>query len=157
MRDKIMDTKKQGHTGTERRSRSESIEEHLTDERADMLVQFCRIAGVEPWEDQHSAEELKSMLQQFCEILVDYLAAGHFGLYQRFIDGEERREEIRALAEKLYPQISETTQMALDFNDKYESEEHKKLDQSFSDDLSKLGQALAVRIELEDQLLSAIH
>jgi regulator of sigma D len=152
-----MDTKEQTPGGAERRNRNDSIEQHLTDERADMLVQFCRIAGVEPWEDPHSTEELKVMLQQFCEILVDYLAAGHFGLYQRFIDGEERRTEIRALAEKLYPKISETTQMALDFNDKYEDETHEKFDQSFSDDLSKLGQALAVRIELEDQLLSVIH
>jgi len=142
---------------TERRNRADSIESHLTDERADMLVQFCRIAGVEPWEDPHSADELKTMLQEFCEILVDYLAAGHFGLYQRFIDGEERRDGIRKLAEKLYPQISETTQMALDFNDKYESETNKKLDESFSDDLSKLGQALAIRIELEDQLLNVSH
>lgn len=152
-----MDTTEQPHSGTERRNRSESIEQHLTDERADMLVQFCRIAGVEPWEDPHSTEELRVMLQQFCEILVDYLAAGHFGLYQRFIDGEERREDIRTLAEKLYPQISETTQLALDFNDKYEDEAHKEFDQSFSDDLSKLGQALAIRIDLEDQLLSVVH
>ena len=144
-------------SSVERRNRADSIETHLTDERADMLVQFCRIAGVEPWENPHSTEELKSMLQDFCEILVDYLAAGHFGLYQRFIDGEERRDEIRALAEKLYPKISETTQMALDFNDKYETETDKDFDQSFSDDLSKLGQALAIRIELEDQLLSVSH
>ncbi len=152
-----MDATEQPQNGTERRNRSDSIEQHLTDERADMLVQFCQIAGVEPWEDPHSTEELRIMLQHFCEILVDYLAAGHFGLYQRFVDGEERREEIRNLAEKLYPQISETTQMALDFNDKYEDESIKKFDKSFSDDLSKLGQALAVRIELEDQLLNVMH
>ena len=152
-----MDATEQPHDGAERRNRSDSIEQHLTDERADMLVQFCRIAGVEPWEDPHTTKELKVMLQHFCEILVDYLAAGHFGLYQRFIDGEERRGEIRSLAEKLYPQISETTQMALDFNDKYEDEAHKEFDQSFSEDLSKLGQALAVRIELEDQLLNVMH
>lgn len=150
-------TETSSNSGSERRNRSDSIEEHLTDERADMLVQFCRIAGVEPWEDPHSADELQTMLQHFCEILVDYLAAGHFGLYQRFIDGEERRDEIRKLAEKLYPQISETTQMALDFNDKYETKKDKDFDASFSDDLSKLGQALAVRIELEDQLLNITH
>jgi len=150
-------TETSNNNGTERRNRANSIEAHLTDERADMLVQFCRIAGVEPWEDPHSADELQTMLQEFCEILVDYLAAGHFGLYQRFIDGEERRDEIRQLAEKLYPQISETTQMALDFNDKYETKEDKTFDTSFSDDLSKLGQALAIRIELEDQLLNVTH
>ena len=144
-------------SSVERRNRADSIEKHLTDERADMLEQFCRIAGVEPWEDPHSTDELKTMLQEFCEILVDYLAAGHFGLYQRFIDGEERRGGIRELAEKLYPQISETTQMALDFNDKYETKTDDNFDDSFSDDLSKLGQALAVRIELEDQLLNVIH
>jgi len=147
-------TENSSDNSAERRNRANSIEEHLTDERADMLVQFCRIAGVEPWEDPHTTDELQIMLQHFCEILVDYLAAGHFGLYQRFIDGEERRTEIRDLAEKLYPQISETTQMALDFNDKYETQSDKDFDKSFSDDLSKLGQALAVRIELEDQLLN---
>jgi len=152
-----MDATETPNNGTERRNRSDSISKHLTDERADMLVQFCRIAGVEPWEDPHSKDELKAMLQPFCEILVDYLAAGHFGLYQRFIDGEERRDGIRQLAEKLYPQISETTQMALDFNDKYEAKENGAFDASFSDDLSKLGQALAIRIELEDQLLSVAH
>jgi len=150
-------TETPGNGSVERRNRANSIEEHLTDERADMLVQFCRIAGVEPWEDTHSADELQTMLQHFCEILVDYLAAGHFGLYQRFIDGEERRDDIRQLAEKLYPQISETTQMALDFNDKYETKSSSDLDQSFSDDLSKLGQALAIRIELEDKLLNISH
>lgn len=152
-----MDTTEQPQGNSERRNRSDSIEQHLTDERADMLIQFCRIAGVEPWEDPHTTEELKEMLQRFCEILVDYLAAGHFGLYQRFVDGEERRGEIRKLAEKLYPQISETTQMALDFNDKYEDKAHKEFDKSFSDDLSKLGQALAIRIDLEDQLLNVLH
>ena len=152
-----MDAEEQHNKNTERRNRSNSIQQHLTDERADMLVQFCRIAGVEPWEDAHTSDEMLQMLQQFCEILVDYLAAGHFGLYQRIIDGKERREGIRKLAEKLYPQISETTQMALDFNDKYEEDARKSLDKSFSEDLSKLGQALAVRIELEDQLLSVMR
>jgi len=150
-------TENSGGSNTERRNRANSIETHLTDERADMLVQFCRIAGVEPWEDPHTTDELTTMLQEFCEILVDYLAAGHFGLYQRFIDGEERRDDLRSLAEKLYPRISETTQMALDFNDKYEAKMDKKFDESFSNDLSKLGQALAVRIELEDQLLDVSH
>jgi len=152
-----MDANKQTHGGEDRRNRTQNIVEHLTDERADMLVQFCKIAGVDPWEEQHSPEEVHTLLQEFCEILVDYLAAGHFGLYQRCIDGEERREEIRNLAEQLYPRIAETTQIALDFNDKYESDKANELKPAFSDDLSVLGQALAVRIELEDKLLKVIH
>jgi len=152
-----MDASNESHNGSERRMRTSNIVEHLTDERADMLVQFCRIAGVDPWEEDHSAEEVHALLQDFCEILVDYLAAGHFSLYQRCIDGQERREDIRTLAEQLYPRIAKTTQIALDFNDKYESNKTNELKPAFSDDLSQLGQALAIRIELEDKLLNIIH
>lgn len=141
----------------ERRTRSRSIVDQLEAERAEVLVNFCRVAGIEPYENPSQKADLEECLRDFCQIMVDYLAAGHFGLYQRILDGHERRQGIRKLAEELYPQIAKTTQFALDFNDKYEHETEDAFNDEFSDDLSKLGQALATRIELEDRLFQAIN
>jgi len=141
----------------ERRVSSKTVCQQLTDERSDMLINFCRVAGVDPFDEPHKGDELEDLLQNFCRIMVDYLATGHFGLYQRILDGTERREEISTVAQQLYPEISDTTATAMAFNDKYETNTDHTLDQSFSNDLSTLGQALATRIELEDQLLKMIN
>jgi regulator of sigma D len=141
----------------ERRTRSRTIIEHLEAERAEVLANFCRLAGIEPYETPSQKANLEECLRDFCQLMVDYLAAGHFGLYQRFIDGQERRQDICKLAEELYPQIAKTTQFALDFNDKYEHETEDAFNEEFSEDLSRLGQTLATRIELEDRLLQAMN
>ena len=141
----------------ERRTRSNNLIDQLKTERAEVLVNFCRVAGIESYKNPGQQASPEECLRDFCQIMVDYLAAGHFGLYQRFIDGQERRLEICKLAEKLYPQIAKTTQFALDFNDKYEHETEDAFNDDFSEDLSKLGQSLATRIELEDRLLQAIN
>ena len=140
----------------ERRTRSKTVCQQLTDERAEMLINFCRVAGVDPFDEPHQEEELEELLQNFCRIMVDYLATGHFGLYQRILDGSERRGEISTVAEQLYPGISDTTTTAMAFNDKYETNTEHQLDGAFAEDLSTLGQALATRIELEDQLLKML-
>jgi regulator of sigma D len=146
-----------GTGGAERRVENRSIKDKLTSERADVLVAFCRLAGVDPYDDPDNQPEFEERLQSFCQILVDYLAAGHFGLYQRIIEGKERRKEISELAEKLYQGIAETTEHALDFNDKYDSAHHHDINNDFNNDLSALGESLATRIELEDNILSALR
>jgi len=46
--------------------------------------------------------------------------------------------------------------MALDFNDKYDCEDHCTVLDTLSRDLSRLGEEIAQRIELEDKLLTAM-
>ncbi|MDT8403852.1 sigma D regulator [Sulfuriflexus sp.] len=140
----------------ERRTRSNNLIDQLKTERAEVLVNFCRVAGIESYKNPGQQTDPEECLRDFCQIMVDYLAAGHFGLYQRVVDGNERRQEISELAAELYPEIAKTTQFALDFNDKYEHETEDAFDESFSEDLSRLGEALATRIELEDRLLQAL-
>jgi regulator of sigma D len=53
----------------------------------------------------------------------------------------------------LYPQIASSTEVALDFNDKYDCGDHCEITPSFADDLSLLGETIASRIELEDRLI----
>lgn len=145
-------------TGTdrrERRSASYDVIKHLTEERVEMLALFCRVAGINNF-DNGTAQSSQETLQQFCQILVDYIASGHFGLYERIVNGQERRNNVAKLAEKLYPRIAETTQVAVDFNDKYDCEDYCDMSDSLESDLSFLGEELATRIELEDQLIQAI-
>ena len=87
---------------------------------------------------------------------MDYIAAGHFGLYERISSGKERRQGVNSLAEELYPRIAETTDIAVAFNDKYDCGDDGKIGPNLGKDLSRLGEELALRAELEDQLLNAM-
>ena len=88
--------------------------------------------------------------------MIDYISLGHFGIYQRIIDGRERRRKVIEVAEIIYPRIAEATSVAVDFNDKYEYLSGEPLRLNLAVDLSLLGEELARRIELEDQLISTM-
>ncbi len=137
----------------ERRSHSSDLVAKLINERTEMLATFCRLAGIEPYTADKPVQKL---LQEFCQILVDYVAAGHFALYERIVEGKERRKEVSDLAAQIYSRIADTTDSALDFNDKYDCEDHCTMLDELGTDLSQLGEELAVRIELEDKLLNAM-
>jgi len=141
----------------ERRSGTKKLIQTLTAERAEMLALYCRVAGLEPFNDEKDKQTVQVLLQKFCQVLVDYIAAGHFSLYERIVNGKERRKEVAALAERLYPTIAETTNAAMDFNDKYDCEDHCEITGKFGEDLSRLGEVLATRIEAEDQLLKVLY
>ena len=136
---------------SERRSGTRALIDKMLSERQRMLVLFERCAGVEPYADETPNDEL---LQEFSQILVDYIASGHFGLYERISEGKERRRGIVELAEQLYPRIANTTQVAVEFNDIYEKSNGRAIEGDLLNMLSKLGEELAVRIDLEDQLIS---
>ena len=135
----------------DRRSGTRSLIDNMLSERQRMLVLFERLAGVAPYADEMPDDKL---LREFSQILVDYIASGHFGLYERISEGKERRRGVVELAEELYPRIANTTQVAVEFNDVYEKMNGESMDGELNNMLSKLGEELAVRIELEDQLIT---
>jgi regulator of sigma D len=146
---------------TERRRGSQDMASKLIAERTEMLATYCRLAGVDPFNADKPVQKpadkpVQKLLQEFCQILVDYVAAGHFALYERIVEGKERRRTVSDLAAEIYPRIAKTTDVALDFNDKYDCEDHCTALDSLSADLSRLGEELAVRIDLEDRLLALI-
>ena len=140
-------------TTEERRGRSQQLIDKLIAERTQMLVLFCRLAGVDPYTP---GKPVQGLLQEFCQILVDYIAAGHFALYERIVEGTERRRDVVDLANRLYPRIADSTDVALDFNDKYDCEDHCTALEHLPTDMSRLGEELATRIELEDQLIQGL-
>lgn len=127
--------------------------EKLLAERQSLLVMYCELAGMETKPDRDGEDEL---LQRFCELLVDYSAFAHFEIYERIIDGRERRGKVVDAARKAYPRIAEASQVAVDFNDKYDAKAHALDLEGLHSDLNQLGEDLAVRIEMEDKIIEAL-
>ena len=140
-------------TQFKKREQTSHLIEELLEERAQVWKLYCSVAKVESYQSNKSIED---QVQKFCQMLVDYISLGHFGVYQRIIDGSERRRTIIEAAERLYPKITQTTEVALSFNDKYQTLTPAKIVNQLQDDLSVLGDQLATRIELEDELISTM-
>lgn len=137
------------------RTGSQELVRKLTEERNELLSLYCRVAGVEPFSNPGKSD-VGALMQEFRQVMVDYLAAGHFGLYERIVNGTERRREVNELAKQLYPSIAQTTDIAMAFHDKYDADDLSGASDDFERDLSRLGEALATRIEMEDRLLHAL-
>ena len=123
------------------------------EERQAMLVQYCALSGLDQnLSDLQRGEKLRS----FCQILVDYVSAGHFEVYDQLIKEGREFDDAEALQEagKLYDTIDTTTEKLLDFNDKYLETDDVS---SLTADLSQLGEALEVRFSTEDRLISVLH
>jgi len=125
----------------------------MLDERRELLAQLLKMSELtHHGQDQPNA----GLLEEFCGLVVDYIASGHFGLYQRIAEGTERRNRVTVMANKLYPKIEKTTQIALDFSEKYKIDGKHDRPDKLQRDLSKVGEALTTRIELEDHLITAM-
>jgi regulator of sigma D len=137
----------------ERRSGTQQMIRNLLAERQEMLVAYCSLAGLEPYRPE---KPVKRQLEEFCQLLMDYTAFGHFELYRRISEGSERRQQVVQVARHVFPKIAEVTESAVAFNDKYDASDHELKLESLSGDLSALGESLAVRLELEDQIVKAL-
>ena len=137
-------------TPMQERSQTNSLIAELLEERKQVWSVYCTVAGIEPQKTDESMEEL---VRSFCQLSVDYISLGHFGVYQRILDGQERRQSIVQAAERIYPLISRATEAVLNFNDKYQKLTPAMILHDLADDLSVVGEHLANRIEWEDELL----
>jgi len=138
----------------DRRGHLRSSVESLLERRQRVLIDYCKLAGETSLSD---SEESMEKIGRFCQALIDYTALGHFVIYQRIIEGKERRGAVKAVAEKVYPRIAVTTDYLVDFNDKYDAQRVSgSTDIDFESELSRLGEVIGERAELEDQLLVAL-
>lgn len=133
--------------------RSNKLIKSMLTERKQLLALLFQLPTIE----KDDASDINAELfEDFCQVLVDYIAAGHFGLYARIAEGQERRKAVSDMAASIYPRIEKTTEVALQFNEKYEGDHAGIQSDGFQTDLSKLGEQITTRIELEDQLIQKI-
>ena len=140
--------------GVDRRQRSRKKLDALVSSRNATLALLTELAGRQPFNPEPSVEKA---LRAFCEALIDYTASAHFQLYRYLSDNRERRQSVISLADELYPRIVETTDQILRFNDKYEGMSLDNSVEFLASDLSSLGECLADRILLEDQVIKAMN
>ena len=135
----------------ERRKQGNLLIDELQKERIQVWALYSNIAELKPF--TVNSEKVPNIINEFAQLMVDYISLGHFGIYQRILDGNERRRKVLSVAEEMYPEYSATTETAVSFNDKYVSSAAISENiESLEHDLSKLGEDLAKRIEIEDKL-----
>ncbi len=122
--------------------------------RQELLVLYCSLSGVEQLRvDERPFFE---KMRHLCQMLVDYVSAGHFEIYEQLQQEAAEFNDDVALhsATALFDAIQKTTEFCLDFNDGID----KFSDiQSLQVALSKLGECLEERFALEDQLIEILH
>lgn len=144
-----MSEQRHSDDGVERRAGSRRLVEELVEARRQVLVRFEQAAGVSPFPAGASPA---GALEQFNQVLTDYVASGHFALYQRIAEGQERRRGISVLAADLYPRIVATTEALMAFSDGLARRGEERVQQ----EMAMVGEQLAIRAGLEDQLLEAM-
>jgi regulator of sigma D len=130
------------------------------EERQQLIVSYCKLAALPPFESNKSEHcfPAQEELESFCQLLMDYLSAGHFEVYDQIVSQcAINGHNSKALAEALYPKIAVSTDLALEFNDKYAEQIHDQQTEELDRDLSELGQALEGRFALEDELIQTLH
>lgn len=141
-------------TAKERWGGVNKIIDRWLEERQEMLVRYCSLSERDKSVDSAAAREEK--LRRLCQILVDYVSAGHFEIYDQLIKEGREFEDEEALkqAGELFNAIDKTTESVLDFNDKYlETDDLSSLDE----DLSALGETLENRFSAEDRMIAVLH
>ncbi|MBY5992151.1 sigma D regulator [Ferrimonas balearica] len=136
---------------------SNKLIDHWLESRRQLLIHYCQLAGLPPYEADTGTLPDEDNIKQFCNLLVDYVSEGHFEVYDQVASACERHgEQSRALAHSLLPKISHSTDSALDFNDKYTNGVNEEVLMELDQDLSHLGQKMEERFELEDRLLETL-
>ena len=135
------------------RPRSRKLIEDMLQERQQMLVLLWELSKLDLSKPDESTRQT---LEDFQEILVDYIAAAHFGLYQRIAEGNERRLPVLDIAREIYPRIARSTDIAVEFTEKYDHPAAGADTAKLAADLSLLAEEVTSRIELEDKLILAM-
>lgn len=125
------------------------------DERKNLLVSYCHMAGLPPFETKRSELPSRDELKDFCGLLVDYVSTGHFEVYDKLLEECELQGKSQ-WAQAIHSRIGESTDLALAFNDRYTDHLDDNTLLRLDKDLSLLGEAMSQRFEAEDKMIAAI-
>ena len=131
--------------------------DHCLNERKQLLVQYCKLAGLPPFKRSAGALPDKQSIESFCELLMDYISTGHFAMYDKITAECAHNNSGQSEAANICSEISNLTDEALSFNDSFAGIDLDQELASFDQNLSNLGQNLELRFELEDKLIQVLH
>lgn len=146
------------HTPEEQWAGVNDLVQRWLADRQELIVLYCSLSGVHAFSPNSSQSTIK--LGKFCNMLVDYVSAGHFEVYEQLIKEAEVFSDTpaKALLDAAMPALKQSTEVALNFNDKFDSiSESPEKHADLKNDLSLLGESLVARFDLEDQLIKEVH
>lgn len=122
--------------------------------RQELLVAFYALAS----ENSYSENDDKqcAQVESLCQQLVDYVSAGHFEIYDQLVREGREFDDISGIktAKEQLNIIDPTTDILLDFNDKYQVADDLS---SLKKDLSVVGEAMETRFSAEDFMINILH
>ena len=126
-------------------------------ERQTLIVLLCAVHGLREIMPKETPIAVK--IQAFCQVMMDYVSAGHFEIYGKLRESAQAHGDAGdALLNQVYPKIDVTTDLALRFNDKYETVEKCGMHiDDLDKELSIIAENLSMRFDLEDLLIAELH
>ena len=126
-------------------------------ERQELIVLYCKVDGLKQFSNQDTPISIR--VQALCDVLIDYVSAGHFEIYQMLMkEAEQFNDDYQKTIDRILPLIQHSTELALDFNDQYSAGElgdnHME---KLARDLNQLGEKMVERFDLEDKLIDSLH
>ncbi len=138
---------------TERRNQTGHLINSMLKDSKHLLAMLLEVSAIQ---HENTTKRDRKLLDDFCQALVDYIAAGHFGLFQRVTDGKERRKKVADFVVKIYSKIEQSTQISLGINERYRSSKNKIDLSNLQQDFSQLAEHITLRMDLEDQLIKQL-
>ena len=145
------------HRKSDPKQQFEAVDDLLTrwlKERRKVLGTYTEIAVV--LDSNPQSKLLAQQHNSLCELMVDYVSAGHFEVFNQLLnEAETFADGSEALAEQLIPAIGDTTEVILAYEEKYAG--GQLYPDTLKRDLSSLGEVLESRFVLEDRLIAGLH
>lgn len=116
--------------------------------------ELARDLGHEQVEYTPSAEQVSD----FCDHLIDYISHGHFDLYPKIVELIENASgRSLSIARRVMPRIEKTTEVLMQFNDRYSEYFDESRRKSLRKDLAVVGEYLEQRFRNEDRLIIGLR
>lgn len=136
--------------------RAEALVRRWLQDRQSLIVLMRALSD----EDQRplDAASLSGHVQAFCEVLMDYVSAGHFEVYDELLaEAEQRHSDNLATGLALHARLQATTDVVIRFNDLYEDPENEGVLATLTPELAGLRLALENRFDIEDRMIALLH
>ncbi len=144
-------------TGQNSRDLFQSVEKLLNvwlEERAKLLACYTELATA----FEAGTVSQIALQSKLCERLVDYVSTGHFEVFIKLVEeAESFSDGSETVAKRLIPDIADTTEFILAYEEKYTDAEAGTVQLPRGRDISALGEMLETRFALEDQLVVRLH
>ncbi|HEX4870396.1 MAG TPA: Rsd/AlgQ family anti-sigma factor [Moraxellaceae bacterium] len=143
-------------TQEEHRQRVEALVRRWLDERQALIAEWSALQAAHA--RGVAGAELAERLEAFCEILMDYVSAGHFEVYDELLAEVERLEALTPSASQaLLARVQATTDAVIRFNDLCEDPRDPAAQALLPRELPILALELESRFQTEDRLIALLH